>query len=519
MKKIKKTVALVLAFGTLFSCAACGGGSSGEDTLVIESFNGGYGVQWLYDLVDAYQTKYPDKKVKIANTTNYDEGFLTALNSGATETDLYFGREDMRKYMMSSTVVAGKTYSSMLADLTDVFTGTVEGESVTVEDKFFENVIKVSRIEDDAGNFTYYSMPWITGVGGLLYNKKVWKDSWDLPNTTDELVALCDTIKADNCTPMIYCLEDSYWSIIFEIWFAQYEGTSGYESFGNGYDDNGDRYTPEILLTKGLLKTYEVIESLLDDDKGYMDARSKVDNFTMVQTHFLESDNKIAMNPNGDWIQREMSANFSEDEVDIAFMKTPIISSIVETLEYRNGESYMADSMLSKVIEAIDRGETSYEGVSANDFARLKEARNMYKGLTGHVAWVPAYSGQIDLAKDFLRYMATDEAIRIFTKATKGYTQPFKFDYLADEQTSPYIKNFMKSNYEITQNGTFISARTDRIFGVGGLKAYYNKSRFENGFSASNKADYVSAYDYYMSEYNYVKARWANYLQLAGIGV
>ncbi len=518
MKRFKKAVALVLALGTLASCAACGGGGS-EDTLLIEAFEGGYGVQWLYDLVDAYKAKYPDKKVEIVNTTNYDEGFLTALNSGATTTDLYFGRDNMRKYMMSSTVVAGKTYSSMVADLTDVFTSTVEGENVTIENKFHENMIKVSRVEDDEGNFTYYSMPWITGVVGLAYNKKVWKDSWALPNTTDELVALCDTIKADKCTPMIYCLEDSYWSMIFDTWFAQYEGTSGYEAFGNGYDDNGERYTAEIMLTQGLLEAYEVVESLLNDGKGYMDSRSKADNFTMVQTHFLESSNKIAMIPNGDWIQREMSANYSEDEVDIAFMKTPIISSIVETLEYKNGGAYMTDSMLSDVIAAIDQGETSYEGVSANDFARLKEARNLYSGVTGHVAWVPAYSGQIDLAKDFLKYMATDEAIRVFTKATKGYTQPFKFDYLADEQTSPYIKNFMKSNYEITQTCTFISAKTDRIWGVGGLKVYYNNSRFENGFSASNENDYVSAYDYYMSEYNYVKNRWANYLQLAGIGV
>ena len=152
-------------------------------------------------------------------------------------------------------------------------------------------------------------MPWISGMGGIIYNKKVWKSTWEMPNTTDELVALCATIKSETYTPMIYCLDDSFWFFPCETWFAQYEGLSGVDAFWNGYDENGERYTAEILLTKGLLEAYEVVESLLNDGRGFMDSRSKTDDFTTVQTYFLESENKIAMMPNGDWIQREMSAN------------------------------------------------------------------------------------------------------------------------------------------------------------------------------------------------------------------
>ena len=266
MKKIQKTVALVLALGTLASCVACGGNSS-KDTLLIESFNGGYGVQWLYDIVDAYKAKYPDKKVEIVNTTNYDEGFITALTSGSTETDLFFGRNDMRKYMLSPTAVGGTAYSSTIADLSEVFESKVEGENVTVEQKFKEEIIEASRIENDEGDYTYYSMPWIAGPLGIVYNRKVWKDTWEMPNTTNELISVCQTIKNDNCTPMIYCLEDSYWSIMVDIWVAQYEGLDGYEAFSNGYDANGDRYTPEILLSRGLLETYEVLEELLKEQE------------------------------------------------------------------------------------------------------------------------------------------------------------------------------------------------------------------------------------------------------------
>ena len=275
-------------------------------------------------------------------------------------------------------------------------------------------------------------------------------------------------------------------------------------------------------MTQGLLEAYEVVAELLKDGNGFMDERSKTANFTTTQTYFLEASNKIAMMPNGDWIQREMSANYTEDEVDIEFLKTPVISSIVETLQFRTLDGgFMSDETLSAVVAAIDGGKTSYEGVSAADFARIQEARQIYVGLAGHAAYVPAYSPKVDLAKDFLKYMATDESIRTFTKATKGYTQPYKFDYKTDSVTAPYMKKFMLNNYEMQQNGLFVArfANTSKLFSVGGLKMYGNDGNFERYFSASNPSDYKSPYDYFMDEYNFVKARWSNYLQLAGIGV
>lgn len=520
MKKMKKVVALTLAIGTLFASAACGGNQT--DTLVIEAFDGGYGVQWLYDIVDAYKQANPDKKVEIKNTTSYDEGFATALTSGSSTTDIYFSRGGYSKYMQSSTVVAGKQYDSLLANLTDVFESTVAGENITVEEKFVDRNLVQCYVTNDDGDRTYFAMPWIAGMGGIVYNKNVWKAEWEMPNTTNELIEICRTIKADGYTPMVYSESDAYWYFVCETWIAQYEGKEGIDSFWNGYDDNGERYTPELLLTNGLLESYEVVAELLKNSNGFMDERSKSADFTMTQTYFLESSNKIAMMPNGDWIQREMSANYSDEEVNIEFLKTPVISSIVETLQYRNADnSFMSDEMLSAVIDAIDNGETAYEGVSPSDFARLTEARKIYTGLASHAAYVPAYSSKVALAKDFLKYMATDEAIRVFTKATNGYTQPFKFDYKTDSVTAPYMKKFMLNTYEMQQDGVFVArfANTSKLFSVGGLKMYGNAGAFEPVFAASNTDDYLSAYDYYMKEYNYVKSRWSNYLQLAGIGV
>ena len=312
MKKLVKTIALATAIGFTFCGTACGGSATGgkTGTLTIEAFDGGYGVQWLYDLVDAYTTKYPDKKVEIRNTTSYDVGFITALNSGTTKTDLYFGRESMRKYMLSQTTIGGKVYDSMLADLTSVYDNIIPGENVTVYQKINKSSIKNCGVEDENGNVKYYEMPWVSVMGGFVRNKKVWRSDWTIPNTTDELLSLCNQIKADQCTPMIYCLQDSYWYFPVETWVTQYQGVEGMNKFWDGYDENGERYTPEILLTQGLLEAYKVTENLLKDSNKYMHSDSKTDDFTTVQTKFLNTDNNIALIPNGDWMQREMSANY-----------------------------------------------------------------------------------------------------------------------------------------------------------------------------------------------------------------
>ncbi len=517
MRKFKKAVACATAAGLMICGAACGK-TSKTDTLVIEAFDGGYGVQWVYDLVDAYKAKYPEKKVEIRQTTSYDAGFLTALSSGTSATDLYFGRESMRKYMLSKTVVNGEVYDSLIADLTSVYDSVIPGENVTVKEKINASAIKNCGVEDENGDVKYYEMPWVSVTGGIIRNKKVWKNGWKIPNTTNELITLCDTIKADGCIPMTYCLQDSYWYFPCETWVAQYQGVAGMYAFWDGYDENGERYTPEIMLTGGLLKAYEVTDALLKNENGYMDPMAKTADFTSVQTRFLETENQIAMIPNGDWIQREMSANYSPDEVDIEFIKTPVVSSIIEKCP-----SIENDKELSALIAAIDRGEIALSGegyeVAQKDFDKVKEARGVYSTFLGHTGWVPAYSKKVDLAKDFLLYMASDEAIRVFNKATGGCAQPYEFDYFADAETSANMGNFMKNSYKIQKEGIPMGrfANTDRIFCVGGLKMYGNKGKFETYFSASNPADYMNAEAYFNFEYEYVKSRWNNFMAVAGL--
>ena len=121
--KSKKIIALVMA-GTLTGslCAGLVGCSDDSDTLQIMSLEAGYGVQWLYDLADGYNSHKPEVKISIETAPgNSDKQFTDQLESGETDVDIYFARDAMYDYMQRGQSVGGTYYDCLLEDLTDFF--------------------------------------------------------------------------------------------------------------------------------------------------------------------------------------------------------------------------------------------------------------------------------------------------------------------------------------------------------------------------------------------------------------
>ena len=518
MKKII-TVMCVLSL-LLTSFVGCNNNKG--NTLIVSVANFGYGVEWAQALKKSFEKKH-DVKVKLNIVEAGNEStFHTQLLAGTTDVDLFFSRDSMTKYMYTSHSIKGKQYYRLLEDLSDLYASELPGENRTFADKMHPSILKYLGVEDN-GKTKYYTVPWVSNVLGLLYNKNVWKSSWgELPVTTNEMLNITSkAIINDGYTPFVYSYEDPYWYCVQESWINQYEGIEAVDKFWDGYTPNGSRYEPEMMLYPGFEKAYEVLAQILDNEAEYVHPDSKDLSFTMAQHYILDADYKTAMQPNGDWIQREMSANYSADNVNVEFMKTPIISAIVEKLEYRNGGEYMSDELLRDVIRAIDSGETSFENVSDKDFARIKEARSVNITLsTGHVAYIPVYSDQKDLAKDFLRHMISDEGLIDFTVATGGSTQPYDFDYLGNETTSQIMSAFNKSSYNAFINSTLIpwERNINPLFSVGGLTLNYGFISYLESFTAPKTSEkYKTARQYYLYNYEAAKKDWNKIITLAGL--
>lgn len=521
MKKTGKLMALALSAAAIFSASACGDrGPRGDsaDTLYIRIFDGGYGTAFVDAATEIFNEKYPDIKVEVEPTV-YDEQFATNLLSGVTSTDLFFGRKAMFEYMYDSfRGQDGTIYECALADLSDVYESEVDGQKV--KDKLLDEYVRANEFTRDDGTVKYYTFPWVRGMLGILKNNKVWKDSWEIPNTTNELLALCEQIKRDSCTPFIYSLNDSYYYIFEPIFVAQYEGVERMEQYWAGYNASGQRYNSDFLVLDGQLESLKVMEDLLKASNGYQHEASYSIDFTATQNMFLEDSNNIAMMVNGDWIEREMRANYSPEETDIEFIKTPVISALGTKLG-------IGDSTLSAIIDYVDGTVTeapvftSSEGLSSQEvIEKVRAARSLEMTNSDcHCCWIPAYSNMVDYAKEFLKILASDEGIRAFSRATFGYSAPYQYNILDDPEVAESSSDFIKSTLRLMNRSTvYWPDYSDRIFALGKLTPHTNgQNGFETYFSATSDRDFLSAETYYTRSCTYAASMWQNYRQRAGI--
>lgn len=56
-----------------------------------------------------------------------------------------------------------------------------------------------------------YALPYVANAAGILYNKDMFdQHGWKIPNTWDEFIALCDTIKASGAQPLYLGYKDTW---------------------------------------------------------------------------------------------------------------------------------------------------------------------------------------------------------------------------------------------------------------------------------------------------------------------
>lgn len=269
-----------------------------------------------------------------------------------------------------------------LEDLSDIYAADV-GNGITMHDKLIDETAEVGRY---AGK--YWMVPWSDALNGIVYNAKLFRENgWEVPETVDELLALMDDMKAAGVTPFAFGGKViSYWDFPVLAWWAQYEGMEGMQTFLKM--ENADVYAQQ-----GRLKALEVFEDIIMDKTNYVDGAMGMDH-TQSQMAFLQG--KAAMIPMGAWMETEMKNSLPED-FELAMMLTP----------------------------SIDGAKMTNVSVSTGQ----------------DMIFIPKKSKNKDVAKDFLKFMASDEALQLYTQKT-GAPRPFEYEPNL-EGLSDFSKNVM----------------------------------------------------------------------------
>ncbi len=441
----------------------------------------------------------------------------------------------------------------------------------------------LSKADTDPDAKVYHVFPWINGYIGMLYNKDnldklLGKDNYTMPRTTDEWMEMVRSIikvqkdkGLDNTddafiNPFIYA-PVMYWGASVSTWWAQYETRSGYEKYflGTARINGRDQLSPKVLEQKGKLRSFQTIESFvgapgIDGEAGTEEIYDKVDEdsfkaqntFDRIQVKYINGQGVFM--PNGDWFDLEMrNAVEAGKGSDITYMQLPIISAVSEKLSYykagdtvfdknadgttKEGDATrkVYDELLRKLVDHVD-GKCDKNEVEAlytakgksidrldADIEHIREARHLMAPVEGHEAFIPSYATAKDIAKDFLRFMATDKAIRIFAESTKGCSTAFSYDVIAQNpDLYDTFTDIQKQRLSMVQNGgiSMPVKASYRLAMLGGFDmSRYPSGSIEVNFSSESgrkTAEEMVNYDinYYTQNNN---AQWNSMLTAAGM--
>lgn len=518
-KILKKTLAFVTSAILMISLASCGGGgeNSGNNggtgeggELKISVARLGYGIEWLNQIAKEFE-KETKVKVRIVSKVGMVgvDAIKTEIDSKSSDTDLVFNHELSfgRKVYEGAITVKGKTYDCLYEDLSDVYESVVdEGTTKTIKDKVDKNFANSYMV-----NGKYYGLPWAGGVMGFARNVDVWNylelTDEDVPLTTDQLWTLCDKIKARKA-PFIFCMEDNYVEGVLPLWMAQYEGVESYSQFMEGKDPDGN-ITEYIFSYDGAKEMIKIAQKWFAKSNGYQHSKSNAVDFTQMQGLFLKDEALFCVN--GTWLESEMSSLGVDTVVD--YIKTPVISSIINKLDTINSDAQLAE--IIKYVDAVDAGDSGAvrpEYVSDDDLKAVTEARHyaFISDAASHQAYIPSYAKNKTQAKAFLKYMFSDKGLNIYYRTLKGATLPAETVNGYDSSITP--SSFLQSSNKAFEEKHVLSTNTtNRYFIFTGivwsgtpsygymLRSFYNETatvdQMYNTVNSSAKAKFDSAKD------------------------
>ena len=251
-----------------------------------------------------------------------------------------------------------------IADITDVLSMTVPGESAKVSDKIVPGFTDTS-ITNPYGDGKTYLAPMFYSPCGLFYNAGLFAEKgWTVPTTWDEMWALGDKAAAEDIALFTYPTTG-----YFDTFFP----TLLYSAGGPEFFNQAMNYAEGVWDTPEAKQCFDVMSKLASYTAKVTPAQANDSDFTQNQQLILN--NKALFIPNGTWLVSEMADAPREDGFQWGMCALP------------GGAS----------------------GTSAS-YCWMEQA------------WIPAQAPNLDAAKQFVAFLYSDKAAEIFAKG--GAAQP-----------------------------------------------------------------------------------------------
>jgi N-acetylglucosamine transport system substrate-binding protein len=325
-------------------------------TLDFYMFEGGYGKAAEEAIVAKFEETY-GVKVNMVSSPKIGEILRPKMISGMTPDVIMMNLND------SSGIVQALVKEKSILELTPMLDEKALDSDSTVRDTFLSGFLDCS-FTAPYGDGTTYLLPLLYSPQGLIYNKDYFdKKGLKAPKTWDDFFALGEAAKKDGRALFTYQgIYPSYLEIMLYPAIASANGIDGYKKYVN-YEAGSFKND----AVKQVLTNFQDISK-----KGYLLKGTTAMNHTQSQTAMMQG--QALFIPCGSWMEGEMKDAPREEGFQFAMCPAPTLTA--------DGKQYASVGLETILIP--------------------KAAKNP------------------ELAKEFLKFMVTQESQKVFAEKASG---------------------------------------------------------------------------------------------------
>ena len=403
----------------------------GKEQIYITVQDAGYGTAWLNVIASHFVKDNPNYWVFVNADAAATSTITTTLNAGVSDS-----LSDI--YMMGAQGWQNWALDGWIEELSDVYDAKPDGEDgKTVYEKlqpYWQTYCSTLGKAADGAKEGKYVYPWADPVTGIAYNETMFAEyNWAVPETVEELIALCEQIKEDtNGEVAPFSLYNGYAQHMVYTYWMQLSGIDGIKEFFKY--SSPESWNPDTEPGAGMMGALEIFTSILGTDKKNTLAGSIGRNQTEAQLSFIRGE--AAMILGASWVESEMREDIAVAEnCSIRLMPYPTAKN-AKTDE--NGNAVKVNYAAAPEVIFIP--------------AKIEQERK-------------------DAAKVFLAYISGEKMLQLSTKYM-GSLRPFEYDL---EPVKEQVSDFAKDCIEIKQgSSTFTRQATSDLKLVGASDFVYN---------------------------------------------
>lgn len=337
--------------------------------LNIAVFMGGYGPEYWKEIISKFEAAYPGVKVNMTISPRIADVVRPQLVAG-NPPDLLAVADTEQSGLISSLVK-----EKGLLDITDVFESKALDQDMKLKDRVLPGMLESTRFspyQDDK----IYMAPFNAGPMGLIYNKNLFREKgWKLPETWEEFFALGQELEKEEnylidqnghkVKRALFTYQGIYPDYLEEIMYPSLANAVGMEQLKRIF-----AYEPGSFHTDEVKKVLDMFAKI--GVEGYLMDGTLNLNHTQSQTDMMLG--KAIFIVNGSWMENEMKDSPREEGFEFGMIPVPVF--------HQDDERYIL---------------SSYEQFS-----------------------IPVRAKNPELAKEFLKFLYTDESVKLFAQKSNG---------------------------------------------------------------------------------------------------